>query len=320
MISSVTKTHESYVKAMKRQRYKFFGENEHSTAKLCLWTKKSIKGEGVCYKQKFYGIQSHRCLQMTPCMYCQLRCIFCWRTWEHEPFKLPEKWDSPKELIEESIRAQRVLLAGLGGIPERIDKKKYKEAQNPKHVAISLDGEPTLYPYLSDLIKEYHKKNMTTFLVTNGTTPEVLESLEELPTQLYISLYGPDKETHKKVNAPLTKDSWEKILKTLELLPSLDTRKVIRLTLVKELNMIKPEKFAELIKIAKPDFLESKAYMFIGGSRQRLKIENMPYYEDVKEFSLELNKHLGYDFIDEQPISRVILLSSGKKDPKIKFD
>jgi tRNA wybutosine-synthesizing protein 1 len=35
----------------------------HSAVKICRWTKNSIKNEGVCYKEKFYGIKSHKCCQ-----------------------------------------------------------------------------------------------------------------------------------------------------------------------------------------------------------------------------------------------------------------
>jgi tRNA wybutosine-synthesizing protein 1 len=243
--------------------------------------------------------------------------VFCWRTWEHEPLNyLPKEWDEPKELVEESIAAQRKLLSGLGGV-EDTDRKKFKEAQEPNQIAISLDGEPTMYPYLGDLIREYHKRKATTFLVTNGLLPERLEALEPLPTQLYISLYGPDKQTHQKTNLPLTKDSWEKLNESLGLFPSLDTRKVIRLTLVKGINMIEPGKYAKLIKIAQPDFIEAKGYMFVGGSRQRLAIENMPTHEEIKKFAEELNRDIDYELVGEKKDSRVVLLSSGEKKTQI---
>src|SRR5205807_1271461 len=66
---------------LERQGYRIVGE--HSGVKLCHWTKASLtKGLG-CYKQTFYGIESHRCLQMTPTVdACNLACQFCWRTQE----------------------------------------------------------------------------------------------------------------------------------------------------------------------------------------------------------------------------------------------
>ena len=44
--------------------------------------------------------------------------------------------------------------------------------------AISLTGEPTLYPKLPELIKEIHSRGKTSFLVTNGQHPEVLQKLK----------------------------------------------------------------------------------------------------------------------------------------------
>jgi len=229
----------------------------------------------------------------------------------------PDKWDSSKTIVEESIKAQRHILTGLGGIPERIDKKKYMEAQNPKHVAISLTGEPTIYPKIKKLINEYHKEGLTTFLVTNGMFPEVIEKVK--PTQLYVSLAAPNEKIQRKIDVPLFEEAWERLNQTLELLPSLKTRRVIRITAVKGLNMVEPKAYAELVKKSQADFLEIKSYMHVGSSQRRLKIENMPYHEDIKDFAMKINKHLGYEFLDEQPISRVVLLSSGEKEPKISF-
>jgi len=47
-----------------RQHYALIGK--HSAVQICRWTKKSLRNEGVCYKEKFYGIKSHRCCQMSP--------------------------------------------------------------------------------------------------------------------------------------------------------------------------------------------------------------------------------------------------------------
>ena len=44
--------------------YRFIGR--HSAIKICEWARSAIRGKSFCYKQKFYGIQSHRCIQMSP--------------------------------------------------------------------------------------------------------------------------------------------------------------------------------------------------------------------------------------------------------------
>ncbi len=270
----------------------------HSAVKTCLWLKKSLKDEGYCYKQKFYGIPSHRCLQMSPALICNLSCVHCWRPLDlMPPFR---EWDDPEFIVEESIKAQRRLLSGFFGTVG-VNRKKLEEALNPKHVAISLIGEPTLYPRIDELVDEYKKRNFTTFLVTNGTNPQALERVE--PYQLYLSLTAYDEESHKVLQGT----KWEKIEESLKLLPNLDFRTVIRLTLIKGVNM-KPEKFAKIIDEASPDFVEAKAYMYLGYSRRRLKAENMPEHEDVRKFAEELAKLTGYEIRDESEASRVVLL------------
>ncbi|MFW5902874.1 MAG: 4-demethylwyosine synthase TYW1 [archaeon] len=311
-----SKTKQDYIKALKHQNYKVIGENQHSAVKTCHWTKESIKCGENCYKQDFYGIDSHRCLQMTPNIYCNQKCIFCWRSWEESPQGyLPNKWDEPEEIIEESIKAQEKLLSGLGGIPDRIDKEKYEEAYKPTQVAISLLGEPTLYPHLPELIEKYKEKEMTTFVVSNGMNSEMIKKIN--PTQLYLSLDAPTKEKHLKVNCPQVENSWEKLQKSLSYLKE-KNRSTIRITAIKGINMEEPEKYAEIINKNEVDFVEIKAYMYIGYSRKRLEHENMPSHKEVKRFTKRINKYLDYNLIDEKPLSRVTLLSSGKKDKKIK--
>jgi tRNA wybutosine-synthesizing protein 1 len=63
--------------------------------------------------------------------------------------------------------------------------------------------------------------------------------------------------------------------------------------------------------------VEPKAYVFVGASRERLSIENMPSHETVKDFGKRLATKLGYDTVDEKTDSRVLLLSSGSVPPKI---
>jgi tRNA wybutosine-synthesizing protein 1 len=298
---------------LKKAGYKIVGN--HSAVKLCLWTRKSIKtGEKeFCYKEKFYkdiGIKSHRCLQMTPSLpFCTLRCAFCWRDTTITYPKWTGKVDEPEEIIEKSIEAQRELLSGLGGVPH--SEKHLKEAMNPSNVAISLAGEPTFYEKLSSLIDVLHKKNMKTFLVTNGTLPERLKTLETLPTQLYVSLCSNSKEMMEKVQKPLIPNAWERLNKTLELFQNLKTRRVIRLTMVKNFNFFEPEKYAKLIEKALPNFVEVKAGMAVGFSRiqKRIKYEDMASHDEIREFAGKLADSIGYKIKDEKRDSRVILLS-----------
>ncbi|HDM36274.1 MAG TPA: 4-demethylwyosine synthase TYW1, partial [Candidatus Syntrophoarchaeum butanivorans] len=38
-----------------------------------------MRGGEFCYKGRFYGVASHRCIQMTPTILCNQACIHCWR-------------------------------------------------------------------------------------------------------------------------------------------------------------------------------------------------------------------------------------------------
>ncbi len=299
---------------LEKQGYAIVGK--HSAVKLCHWLRESLLRNRFCYKQQFYGIKTHRCLQMSPAVNnCTQNCLFCWRFQGFNEVFLKEI-DEPEFIVEESIKQQRRLITGYKG-DERVDIKKWEEAMNPKHVAISLIGEPTLYPRLGELIEEYHKRGFTTFLVTNGTMPEVLENLNPLPTQLYVTVAAPNEDIYKKLLVPLIKNGWQRLMKTLELLPSLNTRTVIRHTLVKGWNMEQIKDYAKLDEMAEPWFIEPKAYVFVGYSRERLNIGNMPSHDEIRKFSNELSLETGYSYVDEKEDSRVVLLSKFKNPPKI---
>ncbi len=297
---------------LEKQQYNIVGDN--SAVKICNWTKKSLRDEDFCYKQKFYGIKSHLCCQIAPSAnFCQQSCLFCWRPIEHtEGIKMKE-FDKPEDIIRGVIEGQRKLLSGFGG-NEKVNKKKFKEAQNPKQFAISLAGEPTLYPELDKLVNELNKIG-TTFVVSNGLNPKIIKKIK--PTQLYVSLDAPNEEIYKKTCRPSVKYGWKKLMESLSLLKNIE-RSTIRVTLVKGLNMIYPEQYAELIKKSSPKFVELKAYMNVGYSKQRLDIKAMPRHPEIMEFAEEISKKSGYKIVDEKKESRVVLLMKEDKDRIIK--
>jgi len=292
---------------LKKHGYHLAGT--HGAVKTCLWLNKSMRNDGGCYKSKFYGMKSHRCIQMTPTLVCNHRCLHCWRAVE-VPVDVPDQWDLPEDIVKSCLIEQRRLVSGYGG-SEFTDMTRWKEAFEPKHAAISLAGEPTLYPYLPELIEEFHKKGMTTFVVTNGTNPEMVGKLK--PTQLYMSLNAPDRETYLKACAPLA-DTWENIKQSLEIMKGSGTRTAVRITLTKSVNMNAPEGYAHLIGLAEPDYVELKAYMHLGFSRNRLTRDSMPSHEEVLDFSKQVAKALDYSIADGSEKSRVVLLSKdGRK-------
>ena len=130
-------------KILEKQKYGIIGN--HSGIKLCHWMRQSLLYNRECYKQTFYGIKSHRCLQMTPSItQCTHMCLFCWR---HQGFTEKEfkVIDEPEYIFDKSIETQKKLITGFKG-DERCDQKKWEEANKPNMIACSLSGEPTLYP------------------------------------------------------------------------------------------------------------------------------------------------------------------------------
>jgi tRNA wybutosine-synthesizing protein 1 len=211
---------------------------------------------------------------------------------------------------------QQRLISGYGGAPETTDLSRLEEAKRPAHVAVSLMGEPTIYPMIKELVEEIKRRGMTAFLVTNGTMPEVVGEVR--PTQLYLSLNAPDEKTYLKVSNPQT-NLWSRFCESLEKVRDSPSRTVTRLTLAKNLNMQDPQGYAKLIEIAEPDFVEVKAYMHLGSSRNRLGRDSMPSHDEVMEFARDLSEILGYQLKNHVPLSRVALLSRGSAQEKIEI-
>ncbi|BDC19925.1 4-demethylwyosine synthase TYW1 [Acidianus sp. HS-5] len=307
---------------MEKEKYHIIGN--HSAYKKCHWTHEALTEGRYCYKGKFYGIESHRCVQMTPtAAWCWFRCIHCWRL---EPEDIGLEWDEtklpitddPEYIAEKSIEEHKKAVSGYLG-RQGVDPNIAKEAMKPAHVAISLTGEPTLYDRLGELIHEYHKKGLTTFLVTSGIRPDVLASLDEEPTQLFVSIQAPNERKHKLINRPIVANSWNLFLKTLEILPSFSSPTVIRMTMIKGFNMSEEDAkdFAKLIEMAMPTYIEVKAYMHVGPSTLRLSRDAMPRHSEVREFAKLMEKYTGYKIISEHVPSRIVLLSKLDKPIQI---
>ena len=303
---------EDIKQVLEKQQYHLVGT--HSGVKLCHWTKKDMLNEGQCYKHTFYGIDSAFCMQVSPALtWCTERCLFCWRSSSYasgDNMDLIEH-EAPDWLVREMIKGQQKLLSGYGGNP-KVDRKHWEDAQTPRHVAISLSGEPTLYKHLDEFLEVCHDLNMTTFLVTNGTNPEVLASLENLPTQLYLTAAGPTQKIHSSITRPFNpKRAWENFNKTVEVMAELDVRKVIRMTLVKDKNMSNPENYKDIFFRAKAHFLEAKGFVSVGDARANYGYERMPAIEEMRTFSRQIvdtsEGHL--KIIDEAPSSCAVLMA-----------
>jgi len=305
MQNPVTLIEPKIANRLSKQKYHLVGE--HGGVKVCHWTKQSLVNDRSCYKGTFYGIESHGCMQMAPNVdTCNLACTYCWREPHSETLNKID--DDPYELFLQSVRAHRRLITGYGGNP-KADPEKFADAQNPKHVAISLNGEPTLYSRLGEFLDICHQHGVSTFLVTNGSLPKVIEKLDPLPTQLYVSVDAPNKKLFNSLCKPkFDTGAFEKLEQTLELLPSLDTRTVCRHTLIKNESLGYHEDYARLDNIADPDFIEAKGYVYVGNSQNNLSIENMPTHQEVLDFSNKLAPLVGRKVLSERSESRVALI------------
>ena len=296
------------VEKLESSGYRFVGSHNHAAAKICHWTKQSILDKGVCYKEKFYGIESHRCLQMAPAVpNCQQKCEFCWRDLSYTQTQWEGEYDDPKTIIDEAVKAQNNLLCGFFG-NDKANKEKLEESKTPTNAAISLAGEPMLYPEIDELIAEFNRRNFTTFVVSNGQCVDKLKNLENEPYKLYLSLDAPTKKIYNDVCQPQISEGWDNLNQSLDTLASFNSRTCIRTTCVKGRNMTNPEKYAELIKKASPDFVEIKAYMCVGSSRHRLTPDNMPTFDEVKSFAQKIGENCGKKIVNESEVSRVVLL------------
>jgi tRNA wybutosine-synthesizing protein 1 len=297
-----------------------YGISDHGTVELCHYTKKSFKNEGDCYKHKFYGISTHRCMEFSPAgMFCENRCVYCWRPMEfYSAMKMPaDKVAPPEVILSNLMKERRKLIMGYYGDAQH-DKKKLDESLLPSHYAISLSGEPTMYPQLPQLI-QYLKKLPTTksiFLVTNGQEPEMLERLRDkdaLPTQLYLSTNAPNKEIFQLVNRPRYEDAWERWNASLEIISRLDTRTVLRITLIRGYNYSDEliPAYSELIGHSNVHFIEAKSYMHIGRSTNRLERSDMLDIQEVRHFANEFARQSKiYSVMDESEISRIVVLQN----------
>lgn len=295
---------------LEKQQYRIVGS--HSAVKTCGWTKTMIRGRGGCYKLKFYGIMSNQCMQMTTSISCANRCTFCWRGYK-APVSKEWKWDvdDPNEIYEGSVKAHHKLLIGFAG-NKNANKTAYEKSKEIKHVALSLTGEPIIYPKINELLNRFNKEGVSTFLVTNAQYPEQIRDLNPV-TQLYASLDAPEAQLLKEVDKPLFKDYWERLNLSLDYLAKKKQRTCIRLTVIKGINDKMLDKYAEMINKGSPDFIEVKAYMHVGPSRYRLNKSNMPLHEEIVAFSKALTKHLSdYEIVSEHIPSRVVLFAKKK--------
>lgn len=307
-----TREKETAAVSLRRMGYLFFDPRSSAALKPCLWCKRALTGGEMCYKHQFYGISSYRCVQLTPTLRCNHRCLFCWRSFEHEH---PADHDLPPSTIVEKIPSlQKKALAGYK-ISPKVPPERWEEAITPNQVAISLSGEPTLYPSLPELIEMLNQKGCSTFLVSNGTNPDVLARCH--PYQKYVSLTATDQETYLRIAQP-AEDYWDRVGESLLSLgreTDRGARTAIRITLIRGMNDQDPRGFARMIQESGASFVEVKSYMHVGYSQRRLTIRHMPLHDEISSFVQAMLPHCEYSVRGENTHSRVICLEKPDEIP-----
>ncbi|XP_074599118.1 S-adenosyl-L-methionine-dependent tRNA 4-demethylwyosine synthase TYW1-like [Brevipalpus obovatus] len=302
-------------KNLTKQGYKIVGT--HSAVKMCRWTKSMLRGRGGCYKHTFYGIESHRCMESTPSLACANKCVFCWR---HHTNPVGTEWnwaqEEPEFILNGFLENHQKMIKEFKGVPG-VKSGRYKEAMTVKHCALSLVGEPIFYPKINEFLRLLHEKNISSFLVTNAQFPEAIKTLEPV-TQLYVSVDAATEDALKKIDRPLFKDAFDRLLSSLRLLRSVKGRTVYRLTLVKEWNNEEMESYASLVKEGDPDFIEVKGVTYFGDSKDsKLTMQNVPWHEEVLKFSSMLAELIAprWELMAEHEHSNAILIA--KTDFKV---
>ncbi|NWU26664.1 TYW1 synthase, partial [Dyaphorophyia castanea] len=297
--------------ALTKQGYKLIGS--HSGVKLCRWTKSMLRGRGGCYKHTFYGIESHRCMEATPSLACANKCVFCWR---HHTNPVGTEWrwkmDQPEVILREAIENHQNMIKQFKGV-SGVKAARLEEALSVKHCALSLVGEPIMYPQINSFVRLLHQHGISTFLVTNAQFPEEIRRLEPV-TQLYVSVDASTKESLRRIDRPLFKDFWQRFLDSLKALAEKQQRTVYRLTLVKAWNVDELKAYADLISLGKPDFIEVKGVTYCGeSSASSLTMANVPWHGEVVSFVQELARLLpDYGIACEHEHSNCVLMAHRK--------
>ncbi|ELU18799.1 hypothetical protein CAPTEDRAFT_180119 [Capitella teleta] len=285
----------------------------HSLKRLCRWTKSMLRGRGGCYKHAFYGIASHQCMEATPSLACANKCVFCWR---HHTNPVGTEWrwqmDDPEVLINGALQNHTNLIKQFKGVPG-VQAERFAEGMAPKHCALSLVGEPIMYPEINRFCELLHSKDISSFLVTNAQFPEAIRNLVPV-TQLYVSVDASTKDSLKRIDRPLFRDFWERLIDSLKALSEKGQRTVYRLTLVKSWNTEEIQNYADLVQLGKPDFIEIKGVTYCGESKaSTLTMQNVPWHQEVVTFVQMLADLLpDYELASEHEHSNCVLLAHTK--------
>ena len=132
-----------------------------------------------------------------------------------------------------------------------LDVKQAIKKYNFDVVTITANGEPTLYPYLDELIDELKKLNLKLLILSNSSTinnPSIQNSLKKLDI-VKLSLDSVIPKTFKKIDRPMNDIKIENIIDGIKSFSKIyNGELIIEVLVVKGIND-KIEEFRELNKV-----------------------------------------------------------------------
>ncbi len=236
---------------------------------------------------------------------CNFDCIYC----ELEKAEVVTSYDNPPE-VEEILKDINTAI------------KKY----DFDYLTITSNGEPTLYPYLNELIESLPKGEFKTLILSNSSTvmkPEIQKALLKLDT-VKLSLDTADKKTFKKIDRPAKNIDLDEIINgMIEFRKMYDKELIVEIMVVKGINDKVEEfkKLNEVLKEIKPERVDISsidrppAYRVEAVDSQKLFelskiIENQNIY-------IPTRKNLSFKI---ENLSKDELLTTLKKRPFSKSD
>ncbi|XP_027752103.1 S-adenosyl-L-methionine-dependent tRNA 4-demethylwyosine synthase [Empidonax traillii] len=227
--------------ALTKQGYKLIGS--HSGVKLCRWTKVGpLSFSPLVDKTKLetYSVSEKavKCLKKNlsnsdvateesrgavfikePEFNAVLECLVSSPCRHHtNPVGTEWRWkmDQPELILQEAIENHQNMIKQFRGV-SGVKADRFEEALTVKHCALSLVGEPIMYPQINRFVRLLHQHSISSFLVTNAQFPEEIRSLEPV-TQLYVSVDASTRESLRRIDRPLFKDFWQRFLDSLKAL------------------------------------------------------------------------------------------------------
>ena len=107
-------------------------------------------------------------MESTPSLACANKCVFCWRHHKN-PVGTEWRWqtDEPERLISGFMSNHKDLIKTMRGLPGVLPQR-LQEAERIRHCALSLVGEPIIYPHINRFLGLLHENGISSFLVTNA--------------------------------------------------------------------------------------------------------------------------------------------------------